>query len=611
MSKEHYAARVLWVNLDEQKVAESRLSPEVCQQFIGGRGFGIKLLSELTPPGIGALSPGNPLILATGPYTGTGVFSAFFNVTTKSPLTDIAASSHCGGYWGPKLRKSGFDVVVIEGKSAEPCYLLIDEGTAVLKPAREIWGKGTIECEQILREKEGRSEILAIGPAGENLIRFATIMNNQRAAGRGGVGAVMGSKRLKAVVVRGELPIYFSNPKKVKEISRKGAKVALEGGKAFAKYGSSMAFDVFNEAHTLPTRNYRRGYYEAAEKINAHALKTQYFVKDSGCFNCPLRCGNVHRVQEGPYALQSVEGPEYETIMSFGSNCDNANLESILMANYLCNDLGMDTISCGNLMALLMDLYDLNILSKEDLDGHSMTWGNHGAMIALLPKIASRQGIGNLLAEGSYRAVENWGPAARERVMHAKKQEFPGFESRRSFGTGFSLATSNRGACHLRAALYVNEIFLGEFRENCFEAHIATLLDKEHLMAIADSLLTCKFGMRNAQFTWPVLTELHHALKGSDISEDHLKHAGERIWNLERLYNLQEGIEEDLPPARLFNENLSDGQEGGETISKERFLQARDLYYHVRGWDEKGIPQARKLEELKLDAIEKNELTRI
>jgi aldehyde:ferredoxin oxidoreductase len=295
-----------------------------------------------------------------------------------------------------------------------------------------------------------------------------------------------------------------------------------------------------------------------------------------------------------------VEGPEYETLMSFGSNCDNSNVESILMANYLCNDLGLDTISCGNIFAFLMDLFDLGIINENHLDGYSMSWGEHSSMIALIPKIASRTGVGDLLAEGSYRAGQKWGQAALDRAIHSKKQEYPGYDSRRSFGTGFSLATSSRGACHLRAALYVNEIFMGEFAEEGFESHMATLLTKEHFMALADSFLTCKFGMRNAQYTLPVLTELYQALTGIDATEEELLKAGERIWNLERVYNLREGVEEDLPAPRLFLEDLDDGKSGGESISKDRFIKARALYYEARGWTETGEPTPEKLETLGL-----------
>ena len=443
-------------------------------------------------------------------------------------------------------------------------------------------------------------ELVSIGPAGENRVKFATVMNGHRAAGRGGVGAVMGSKRLKAIAVRGKLPITPAHPQAVAEISRKGARLAVEGGAAFAKYGSSVAFDVFNEAAVLPTQYFRKGHFTLAGHVNAEALKSGYFVKDCGCFNCPLKCGNLHTIPEGPYKLDEIEGPEYETLMAFGSNCENSNLESILMANYLCNDLGMDTITCGNTMAFLMDLYDLGIINADHLDGHTMNWGEHGSMIALIPKIAARTGVGDLLAEGSYRAAEKWGAEAIDRVIHAKKQEYPGYESRRSFGTGFSLATSTRGACHLRAALYVNEIFAGEFFADGFENHINTLITKEHFMALADSFLTCKFGMRNAQYTPSVLTALQTALTGVETTQEELMRVGERIWNLERLFSIREGVSEDIIAPRLFKEALDDGKQGGAAVSRERFLKARAMYYGARGWSEGGVPTPEKLEALGL-----------
>ena len=603
MQADGYTGQMLWVDLDKGEIKTQPSDKAYIRQYIGGRGLGIKLLSELAPPKVDPLNPQNPLILATGPYTGAGVFSAFFSVTTKAPLTEIAASSHCGGKWGPRLKRAGFDGVVITGAADKPCYLVIDNGQAQLKPADDLWGKGTFEVEKLVKEQEGNAEVLVIGPAGENLVKFAALMNNHRAAGRSGVGAVMGSKWLKAIVVKGKISVEAADPGKVKAISAKGGKLAVEGAAPFAKYGSSIAFDVFNEANVLPTRNFRAGHYDEAPQINAEALKSKYFIKDRGCFNCPLRCGNLHSVPDGPYQLDEVEGPEYETLMSFGSNCDNANLASILMANYLCNDLGMDTITCGNLFAWLMDLTDLGIIDSAQLDGHTMNWGNHEAMIALIPKIAAREGVGDLLAEGSYRAAEKWGPEAMNRVIHSKKQEYPGYESRRSFATGFSLVTSNRGACHLRAAMYVNEIFMGEFKEDGFEKHVATLLDKEHYLAIADSMLTCKFGMRNAQYTWPVLTELHNALTGYGFSEADLKQAGERIWNLEREYNQREGVGEDIAAPRLFQENLDDGKLGGEAISRERFETVRVMYYKARKWDADGRPTEEKLKELDLNPL--------
>ncbi|MGE5255902.1 MAG: aldehyde ferredoxin oxidoreductase family protein [Hyphomicrobiales bacterium] len=595
-----YTGRTLRVDLTRGTISVDGTESVTVKRVLGGRGLGIQHLTGLAPVGVNPLAPENPLILATGPYTGAGVFSAFFNVTTKSPLTGLAAASHCGGKWGPGFKRSGFDAVVITGAAARPCYLVLEDGHAALKDADHLWGLGVFDTEAKLKSDHDGAEVACIGPAGENRVRFATLMNGHRAAGRGGVGAVMGSKKLKALVVKGKIGTAFFDKEKVKTISSQGGKKALEVAQAFAKFGSSIAFDFFNSKHTLPTRNFRGGHFPDASRINAQALKDTYFVKDRGCLTCPLKCGNVHQVKEGPYKLDEVEGPEYETLMSFGSNCANSNLGSILMANLLCNDLGMDTITCGNIFAWLMDLYESGIITARDLDGVSMKWGQHESIVALIPAIGARQGIGDLLAEGSYRAAARWGPQALGRVIHAKKQEYPGYESRRSFGTGFSLATSSRGACHLRAQLYVNELFAGEFQEKGFEAHIDTLIDKEHFLAVADSLLTCKFGMRNAGYTWPVLTDLYNALTGEQFKIEDLKRIGERIWTLERIYNLREGVEEDTLPARFFSEDLDDGQPGGGRIDRDRFMAARNLYYQARGWDELGRPTARKLTEFGL-----------
>ncbi len=600
MTGNGFHGQQLAIDLSTGAASDLKISTDVLRNFSGGRGFGIKLLWEMSPKGTDPLAPENPLILATGPYTGAGVFSAFFNVTTKSPLTGLAAASHCGGFWGPAFKGTGYDCITVTGASDKPVYLLVEDGKATIKDASHLWGKGVFETEKRIRDVEGNVEIVSIGQAGESMVKYAAMMNSHRAAGRSGVGAVMGSKKLKAIAVKGKSSVEYADPDKVKEISRNGGKQAMEAGKVFGQYGSSMAFNFFNESHTLPTRNFQAGYFEQAGKIDGEALKEKYFVKDRGCAKCPLKCGNIHTIKNGPYQLEEIEGPEYETLMSFGSNCSNSDIESILMANYLCNDFGLDTISCGDTFALLMDLFESGIIKEADLDGYPMNWGEHESIMALIPKIAHRQGVGDLLAEGSYRAAATWGEKALTRVIHAKKQEYPGYESRRSFGTGFSLVTSNRGACHLRAGLYVNELFLGEFNESGFESNMQTLLDKEHLLCLYDAFLSCKFGGRNAGHTVPVLTELMNALTGFDYTEKELSRVGERIWNLERLYNLREGVEEDLPPVRFYQEALDDGHPDGEAISLERFTAARAQYYQARGWDVNGIPGADKLAQLSL-----------
>ncbi|MCK5379931.1 MAG: aldehyde ferredoxin oxidoreductase family protein, partial [Candidatus Latescibacteria bacterium] len=532
-----YVGKLLFVDLSNGTMKEEALDEALCRDFLGGYGIGAKVLYDRMKPGVDPLGPENILGFMTGPLTGTpALIGSRYVVVAKSPLTGGWGDANSGGVFGPALKAAGYDGVFFTGQSKQPVYLFINEGRAELRDAGALWGKDVVETDDLLAAELGKDAQFAyIGPAGESVSLLACILNDKgRAAGRSGLGAVMGSKKLKAIAVKGKLSVEYADPVKVKEISRNGGKQAMETGKAFGQYGSSMAFNFFNEAHTLPTRNFRAGYFEQAGKIDGETLKGKYFVRDRGCAQCPLKCGNIHTIKDGLYKLEEIEGPEYETLMAFGSNCGNSNIESILMANYLCNDLGLDTISCGDTFALLMDLFELGIIKEADLDGHSMNWGEHESIVALIPKIANRQGVGDLLAEGSYRAAVTWGEKALARVIHAKKQEYPGYESRRSFGTGFSLVTSNRGACHLRAALYVNELFLGEFKESDFESNIQTLLDKEHLLCLYDAFLSCKFGGRNAGHTIPVLTELMNALTGFDYTEKELSHVGERIWNLER-----------------------------------------------------------------------------
>jgi aldehyde:ferredoxin oxidoreductase len=502
---------------------------------------------------------------------------------------------------------AGFDGIVIKGKADNPCYLLIENGELKILEGKDLWGKGVFETTIILKDRHGKSKVAAIGPAGENLVRFASIMNdNHRAIGRGGVGAVMGSKNLKAIVVKGKQPIPIAEPKYFSLLSQQGGKKAVANAPAFAKYGTSLVFELMNEKGTLPTRNFTAGQFEGASSISGEALKKNFFLRDKGCFHCPLRCANINQVKSGPYWVEETEGPEYETLMAFGSNCGNSNLASIIKANDLCNDLGLDTISTGCTIALMMDLFQRRIISTKETDGIQLTWGNHNAIVELIPKIAVRKGFGNLLAEGSFRAAEELGERVVERVIHCKGQEFPGYEIRRAYGTGLSFATGNRGACHLRAQMYVHEIFKGEINPIGFEGKIELLKAKEDLMAFVDSLVMCKFGWRNGEFTPAIFAEVLKVLIGVNYTEESLLQIGERIWNMERLYNLREKEIEDVLPDRFFQEDLEDSLKNGERISLKDFEEARAEYYRLRGWDEIGRPYSETLKNLGLSSDQKS-----
>lgn len=599
-----YTGKVLCVDLTNRSLEIERTSSEIKRKFLGGRGLGLWFLTRGIRRDTDPFDEENDLVFATGPYTGTGVFSAFYNVTTKSPLTGLACSSHSGGSWGPRLKRAGFDALIIKGKASSPCYLSIVDGSCRILEAGQLWGQGVRATQISLQNLHGRVEVAAIGPAGENLVRFASIMNNvHRAAGRGGVGAVMGSKNLKAIVVEGSRKIQYHNRDRFMELSRRGAKKSLKNAQAFAKYGTSMVFSLMNEVGALPSYNFRAGHFEGAEEINGESLKSRYFVRDKGCFNCPLKCGNIHAVKEGPFSVEETEGPEYETLMSFGPNCGNTNLASIIKANDLCNDLGMDTISAGNTIALLIDLHENGLVQEKLTRGLDLGWGKAGTILKVLEMMAHRKGLGDILAEGSARAARHLGAECEGYVIHCKNQDFPGYEVRRAFGTGLSFATSSRGADHLRGCMYVNEIFQGDLDPLGFsDEKIQILVEKENWLALVDSLVMCKFGQRNGEFTPEVLPEVLACLTGMEISTEELLQIGERIYNLERIYNISADKGPDVLPERLFNEDLDDGIKGGTKIDRDEFDAAVKSYYQTRQWDPSGRPTTKKLDELGLTA---------
>jgi len=597
-----YMGKILRVDLTNRLWDIDEIDLEIRKKYMGGRGLGIWLLSKEIDPKVDPFHENNALIFMTGPYTGTSVFSAFYNVTTKSPQTGISTGSHAGGNWGPNLKRSGFDAIIIKGKAERPCYLAVDNGHCQILDAGPIWGKTVRNTEAYLKECHPKLAPAVIGPSGENLVTFAAVMNDtHRAAGRCGVGAVMGSKKLKAITVGGDQKIQYFDRKAFTDIAGAGGKRALETAAPFAKYGTPLVFAVFNESGSLPTYNFRAGYFKEADKINGDALKESFFVRNSGCFNCPLKCGNIHSVPDGPFAVSETEGPEYETMMAFGSNCGNADLASIIKASDLCNDLGMDTISAGNTIALVMDLHDKGHLDAKLVDGLDLSWGNGHTILELLKRIAYRKGFGDVMAEGSLKTAQYFGDECEKFALHAKRQEFSGQEVRRSYGMGLSFATSNRGADHLRGCMYVEEIFLKTFDVYSYEdSKVQTLVDKENFLALIDSLVMCKFGQRNGGFTQEVLPNMLHALTGFELSAQELDTIGERIYNTERLFNLKAGMGPDELPQRLFEEDLEDELSGGKRLNRDEFKRAIESYYNKRLWDSSGKPTAQKVKALGL-----------
>jgi len=590
-----YAGKLLRVDLSSGNISTENLSASLKDEYLGGRGLASKILYDEMNPAADALGPENKLIFATGPLTGTAMpGGSRYMVLAKSPLTGTIACSNSGGYFGPELKYAGYDLLLIEGKAEKPVYINIKNDRVEIKSAEHLWGKSVLETEEaLLQETSSEAKIASIGPAGENLVKFAAVMNDKfRAAGRNGVGAVMGSKNLKAVAAKGTNSLKMADPKAMRDIALR----CLAGIKAnpmtamFQSYGTSMAVDVKNSLGQFPTRNHHETVFEGAGKINAGAMN-EILVRNKACFGCPVACGRVTRVNTPQYA-GSGEGPEYESIWAFGAACGVDNLEAITKANYICNEMGMDTISAGATIACAMELAE-NGFIPQDVLGGEVRFGDADAMLELLQKVATREGFGDILAEGSYRMAEEYGHP--ELSMSVKMQELPAHGSRGAKGQGLAYATSNRGACHLRGPMYYIESF-GRYEQLdplSTEKKAPWLKTLQDQVGITDSMGLCLFVPNEPEDVHAAYV----ACAGSKLTPDDLNKAGERIYNLERMFNLKAGLSkaDDALPPRLTSEPVPEGPAEGQVVELDRMLPE---YYHVRGWDENGVPTADKLQEL-------------
>ncbi len=594
--------KLLRVDLTVGKFSDVDISKEDQIKFMGGRGLAAKILYEENRPGIDPFDPENRLIVMSGPYTGTlGSFTAFYNVTTKSPLTGAILSAHSGGHWGPMLRKTGYDGLVIKGKSPSPVYLLITDSGPELKSAADLWGKNVFETIDELEKKHEKAKAAVIGPAGEKLVRYASIMNDMhRAAGRGGVGAVMGSKNLKAIVVHGTKEVPQADGEKLRETFKTATTTVKEKSAAFSKYGTSMVVGITGKAGTIPTRNFQSGHFPEFEKIGGDAFVNNHVMKNTACARCPLHCGKEAKTDK--YG-STTEGPEYETLAMFGANLGNGDLDSIIQANHLCNLYGMDTISCADTIACAYELFEKRIISDHDTGGLQLNWGNAEAMLKLVELTGKREGLGKLIGEGSRRLTAEFGPEAGRYAMNVKGMEFPGYDPRGIQGMSLAFATSTRGACHLRATMYVPELFQGVLDRLTVKGKAQPLKDLQELFTLYDCMVLCKFGARNAfANSWDNMLILCNAATGFNYTVEDLKKVGARVWTVERLFNLREGLsrKDDTLPERLFTLPIPDGPSKGAVVNKTDFESELDSYYAAWGWTKDGIPTREALEKLGL-----------
>jgi aldehyde:ferredoxin oxidoreductase len=599
--------KVFNVDLSDGRISERPIDPKSVEEFIGGRGLGIRLLYELNRPKIDPLGPDNHLIFMVGPYTATqGAFTAFYNVTTKSPLTGTCSAAHSGGHFSPMLRRAGVDGLIIRGKSPKPVYLNIEDGKIELRDASQLWGKDVFQTTEELQKMHPGARCAVIGPAGERLVRYAAIMNdNQRAAGRGGVGAVMGSKNLKAIVAKGSGEVPMADVKFLKESFATATKTVKEKAVAFATYGTPMVAGITGKAGCIPTRNFSTGWFPNYEMVTGDYMhKNGQFVRHTACYRCPLHCSKITKAS-GEFESET-EGPEYETLALFGPNCGNDNVNAIIKANSICNQYGFDTITAADSIAYAIELYQKGYLTKKDTGGIELKWGDPATIVKLVEMIGRKEGFGNFLAEGVKRMSEKFDAKARGFAIHVKGMEPPGYEPRGLTGMALAFATSPRGACHLRGTVYVAELFQGVIDRKKLRGKTPTVVEYQNAATVFDSMIVCKFGARNA-FGNSIdnMVPLLKACIGVETDGNKLREAAQRIWTLERMYNVREGFgkKDDMLPERFYNEKIDDGPSKDQILDRAEFVAELEDYYAARGWDKEGVPTKETLQKLNLGQL--------
>jgi len=626
-----YMGKILRTNLTDGKVTKEQLDEGVARKFIGGRGLGAKILFDELKPGIDPLGPENKLVIATGVVTGIPFpGNSCHSVMAKSPLTGIWGEAHAKGFFGPELKFAGFDAIIVEERAAAPVYLWIHDDEVEIRDANHLWGKLTREVQKIIREevKDESAQVGCIGPAGENLVRFANVLFGfNHVAGRTGMGAVMGSKNLKAIAVCGTSKVRYAHEEKLVDLllDKLRDKEALKGPywpDGLYKLGSLADLSYWQETGRLPTMNFKKCLFDGYEAVSAETLaESGYVIRHNTCPHCNVGCNRAVKLN-APYELDpDYATPEYESLAAFSSLCMIDNLPAALKAIELCNKYCMDTISTGVCIAFAMECYEKGLITREDAEGLDLSWGNHKSLVQMVEKIAKRQGIGNLLAEGVKRAAEKIGKGTEEFAMHVKGMELPMHEVRGMKGHGLAYATSNRGGCHLQVEtddlfeeqlcpeIGINEeAFPRKCRDKLYAGSEKVRLNKivGDLFAVFDSLVVCKWTVYPCGGTKvTTINDIIAAATGWNITLNELMKTGERIFNLCRAFNVREGItrKDDTLPKR-FTEPLPEGPYKGEAFPREVLEKMLDYYYEFRGWNKRtGIPTREKLEELELKYV--------
>jgi len=605
-----YTGKVLHLDMTTKKSRIEPVTEEFCRKYIGGVGFVARLLYDSTKPKIDPLSPDSVLIFATGPFGGTLVpVGNKHAVGGKSPLTGFIGDSLSSSFWSHELKKAGYDALIITGRADKYTYLFIDDDTVEFRNGEALRGKSCLDAEKLIREElEDRNiRVASIGIAGENLVRYANISNDRRHAGRTGLGAVMGSKNLKAIALRGTKTVRVAD---LDELTR----ICLDlyeraQGPPTEKYrvlGTPTNVLVFNRLACLPTRNFQQATFEGAEKVSGEYMLEHHVTKVSACASCPIACDHYSFVNEGPYA-GAATSLDYESMFALGPNCGVDDSPAIIKALELCDYYGLDTISTGGVIGWAMECFEKGLLTVKDTGGIELTFGNHRALVQLIHKIASREGIGDLLAQGVKRASEKLGEGSELFAMHIKGLELPGYDIRGLKTAALGFAVAARGACHNRSGAYDYDIGgeVDRFRAEKGRGKLA--MESEDSAAIFDSLMLCKFIRRCFKDFYDEAAELYEVVTGLEMKANQLREAGERIVNLKKAYNVREGwtCKDDRLPPRIMKDPIPDGVAKGSLVTPNELDLMLNDYYEARGWTEDGFPSKAKLIELELDDIAK------
>lgn len=608
-----YTGRIIYIDLSAQKFHIENFEENLARKFLGGNGFAVKILYDHLSPGVDPFSPQNMIVFAVGPITDTPLPSTSRGyVATKSPLNHLYFDSTFGGRFAITQKRTGFEAIVITGKAPQPTYILIDEEGAKFKPASSLWGKLTRETWEAIQAGEGEeADVVAIGPAGEKLVRFASLNHYWRGregvAGRGGIGAVLGSKNIKAVVVKGKRKTEIADPQSLQDLIASRKDFMEKGTAGLKNLGTPVLVNMINTIGGLGVRNAQQEYSPQAIEISGEKIKELYFARHDTCFGCPIACGKTLQL---PAEMGNLRWkmPEYETLYSMGSMLEIWDPVSLLKLNYLCDQWGLDTISMGVTISFALECFEKGLLTSQDAGGQILRFGDAPAILDLVEETAQRKGLGNLLAEGSYRLAERLGKKAGELLYCVKKLEIAGHSPRALKGMSIGYATATRGGSHHDARPTLQ--YAGEFdRTKTTNQHLFAVRT-QNFSAFDDSLTQCRFasergfgGLINENYVTMV-----KAVTGWEVTLDELERIGERIYNLERAFNCREGIsrKDDRLPFRVQNEPIPSGPSQGMYCPPEELEMLLDEYYRLRGWDSQGIPTSERLQLLGLEEVAKD-----